>query len=109
MTMIIKNKEIVPPFYPFSNNPKEIAKAIDRTVESEEFREHLVTQQSEFIKDFSDPIFIGEWWDNIFEKKSNETQSIKKNSSKTSIKFRMLLFLIGNRLYWKKIRKFIKI
>ena len=109
MTMIVKNKEIVPPFYPFSNNPKEIAKAIDRVVESEEFREHLVTQQSEFIKDFCDPVFIGEWWDNIFEKKSNEMHSIKKNSSKTSIKFRMLLFLMGNRLYWKKIVKFIKI
>jgi len=109
MRMIIKNEEIVPPFYPFSNNPKEIAKAIDRVVESEEFREHLVTQQSKFIEDFSDPVFIGEWWDNIFEKKSNEIQSIKKNSSKISIKFRMLLFLIGNRLYWKKIVKFIKI
>ena len=109
MRMIIKNKEIVPPFYPFSNNPKEIAKAIDRVVESEEFREHLVTQQSKFIEDFSDPVFIGEWWDNIFEKKSNETKSIRKNSSKMSIKFRMLLFLIGNRLYWQKMKKLIKI
>ena len=108
MTMIIKNKEILPPFYPLSNNPKDIAKAIDHIVESREFREQLVIQQSEFIKDFSDPVFIGEWWDNIFEKISNETQSIRKNSSKTSIKFRMLLFLIGNRLYWRKIKKLIK-
>ena len=108
MKMIIKNKEILPPFYPLSNNPKDIAKAIDHIVESKEFREQLVIQQSEFIKDFSDPVFIGEWWDNIFEKISNETQSIKKNSSKTSIKFRMFLFLIGNRLYWRKIKKLIK-
>ena len=109
MTMIIKNKEILPPFYPLSNNPKDIAKAIDHIVESKEFREQLVIQQSEFIKNFSDPDFIGEWWDNIFEKISNETQSIRKNSSKTSIKFRMLLFLIGNRLYWQKMKKLIKI
>ena len=109
MTMIIKNKEILPPFYPLSNNPKDIAKAIDKIVESKEFREQLVIQQSEFIKDFSDPDFIGEWWDNIFEKKSNETKSIRKNSSKMSIKFRMLLFLIGNRLYWQKMKKLIKI
>ncbi len=105
MTVIIKNKEIIPPFYPLSNNPKDIAKIIDRVVESKEFREQLVKQQSEFIKNFSDPIFIGEWWDNIFEKKLNETQSIRKNSSNTSIKFRMLLFLIGNRLYMKKLKK----
>ena len=108
MTMIIKNKEILPPFYPLSNNPKDIAKAIDHIVESKEFREQLVIRQSEFIKNFSDPDFIGEWWDNIFEKISNETQSIRKNSSKTSIKFRMLLFLIGNRLYWRKMKKLIK-
>ena len=109
MTMIIKNKEILPPFYPLSNNLKDIAEAIDRTVESEEFREDLVRQQSQFIKKFSDPIFIGEWWDDMFIKKSYEKQSIRKNSSNTSIKFRMILFLIGNRLYWKKIKKIIKI
>ena len=109
MTIIIKNKEILPPFYPLSNNLKDIAEAIDRTVESEEFREDLVRQQSQFIKNFSDPIFIGEWWDDMFIKKSYEKQTIRKNSSNISIKFRMLLFLIGNRLYWKKIKKFIKI
>jgi len=92
-----------------SNNLKDIAEAIDRTVESEEFREDLVRQQSQFIKKFSDPIFIGEWWDDMFIKKSYEKQSIRKNSSNTSIKFRMILFLIGNRLYWKKIKKIIKI
>lgn len=105
MTVIIKNNEILPPFYPLSNSPKDIAKAIDLTVESKEFREQLVRDQSEFIKKFSEPNFIGEWWDNIFEKFSNETHSIRKNSSNTSIKFRMYLFLIGNRLYWKKLRK----
>ena len=109
MTIIIKNKEILPPFYPLSNNLKDIAEAIDRTVESEGFREDLVRQQSQFIKKFSDPIFIGEWWDDMFIKKSYEKQSIRKNSSNTSIKFRMILFLIGNRLYWKKIKKIIKI
>ena len=109
MTIIIKNKEILPPFYPLSNNLKDIAEAIDRTVESEEFRDQLVRQQSQFIKNFSDPIFIGEWWDDMFIKKSYEKQSIRKNSSNASIKFRMILFLIGNRLYWKKIKKIIKI
>jgi len=105
MTMIIKNKEILPPFHPLSNNPKDIAKIIDHIVESKEFREKLVIQQSEFIKDFSDPVFIGEWWDDVFGQKSNEIQSINKNSSKISIKIRMLLFLIGNRLYLEKLRK----
>ena len=109
MTIIIKNKEILPPFYPLSNNLKDIAEAIDRTVESEEFREDLVRQQSQFIKNFSDPIFIGEWWDDMFIKKSYEKQTIRKNSSNISIKFRMILFLIGNRLYWGKIKKIIKI
>ena len=109
MTMIIKNKEILPPFYPLSNNLKDIAEAIDRIVESEEFREDLVRQQSQFIKNFSDPIFIGEWWDDMFIKKSYEKQTIRKNSSNISIKFRMILFLIGNRLYWGKIKKIIKI
>ena len=108
MTMIIKDKEILPPFYPFSNNPRDIAKAIDRIVESTEFREQLVRQQSEFIKDFSDPRFIGDWWDDLFEKLSNETHSIRKNSSNINIKFRMLLFLIGNRLYMKKLKNFRK-
>ena len=29
----------------------------------------MISPVNNFIKDFSDPDFIGEWWDNIFEKK----------------------------------------
>ena len=59
------------------------------------------------MKNISDPKKAGEWWDLLFEKTVKENSSISKKSSKILLKFRMLNFLIANRLYYKKIKTII--
>jgi glycosyltransferase involved in cell wall biosynthesis len=107
--LLVKGNYIQSPFLPHSNKPEDIAKIIDEIVSSKEFRDKLFENEKKFVSNSTDKEWISNWWDELFEKISNETQSIRKNSSKTSIKFRMLLFLIGNRLYWQKMKKLIKI
>jgi len=61
------------------------------------------------VSNSTDKEWISNWWDELFETFSQKYENIHKNSSSISIKMRMGLFLIGNRLYWKKIKKLIKI
>ena len=93
------------PFLPHSKNPKEIAKIIDNFVESPQFRIESYNQQLEFVKKTSDPNKCAEWWDNLFENMIKRHKSIMKNSSRFSMKLRMLNFLIANRLYFYKLKK----
>jgi hypothetical protein len=60
------------------------------------------------VSDSSDKEWISKWWDDLFEKYGNQ-KNIRKNSPKILISIRMWSFIIGNRLYWKKIKKIIKI
>ena len=48
---------------------------------------------------------IAKWWDSLFEQMATKHKSIHRNSSKFALKFNLMLFLIGNRLYAKKIFK----
>jgi glycosyltransferase involved in cell wall biosynthesis len=106
--LLVKDKYIQSTFLPDSNKPEDIARYIDKIVSSKEFREKLFEEERKFVLDSTDKDWISEWWDNLFEKYSKK-YNIKKDSSKIRIMIRMLMFLIGNRLYWNKIRKFIKI
>ena len=96
-------------FLPDSNKPEDIAKIIDKIVSSKEFRDKLFENERKFVSDSTDKEWISNWWDELFETFSQKYGNIHKNSSSISIKMRMGLFLIGNRLYWKKIKKLIKI
>ncbi len=52
---LIDGKELVTPFLPYSNNPKEIAKMIDRIVSDKKFRDDLTKKEYNFIKNLTDP------------------------------------------------------
>ena len=103
--LIIDGKEIKSPFLPRSKDPKEIAKIIDMLVESSEKRNELFEREYEFVMEITDPEKCAKWWDNLFEKMTKEYPTIKKNSSWSSILLRKILFLIGNRLYFKKLKQ----
>ena len=103
--IIVNDEKLKLPFLPHSKNPKEIAKIIDNFVESPQFRIESYNQQLEFVKKTSDPNKCAEWWDNLFENMIKRHKSIMKNSSRFSMKLRMLNFLIANRLYFYKLKK----
>ena len=105
--IIIDDKKLESPFQPFSNEPKEIAKIIDKIVESKEFREELFLQEYEFVNKIANPIKCAEWWDNMFENVFEKYGTIHRKSSPISIKLRMIGFLFGNRLYISKIKNLI--
>jgi hypothetical protein len=106
--LLVKAKYIQSPFLPHSNKPEDIAKIIDEIVSSKEFRDKLFEDERTFVTNSTDKEWISNWWDELFEKYSQKYGKIHKNSSSISIKIRMGLFLIGNRFYWKKIKKLIK-
>ena len=95
------------PFLPFSNDPETIAKLIDHMVESKSFCDEMLQQQQKFVNTISDPQKCADWWDSLFEKMIINHKNIRKNSSEYKIKFRMIHFLISNRLYLSKIKKFL--
>ena len=103
--IIIDSKEIKSPFLPQSKDPKEIAKIIDMLVESSEKRNELFEREYEFVMEITDPEKCAKWWDDIFQKMTQEYPTIKKNSLWSSILLRKVLFLIGNRLYFKKLKR----
>ena len=100
---ILENKQLESQFLPTSNEPKEIAKVIDRVVESKEFRDNLLKKEREFVLEIANPEKIAQWWDSLFEQMVTKHKSIHRNSSKFTLKLNLILFLIGNRLYSKKI------
>ena len=103
--VLVNKKEITVPFLPTSRDPKEIAKVIDKIVESELFRNNLYQEELEYVEKISDPKEVAKWWDEFLEGIADSHKGIRKNSSKMSIMFRSALFLIGNRLYFRKIMK----
>jgi len=102
---ILENKQLESQFLPTSNEPKEIAKVIDKVVESKEFRDDLLKREREFVLEIANAEKIAQWWDSLFEQMVTKHKSIHRNSSKSALKFNQMLFLIGNRLYAKKIFK----
>ena len=106
--LILDDNQIESPFLPTSNKPIEIAKIIDKVVESEIFRNELLEKETKFVLEIANVGKNADWWDSFFEKIVTEHKTIHKNSSKFSLKFELLLFLIGNRMYINKILKFLK-
>jgi glycosyltransferase involved in cell wall biosynthesis len=105
--IILEDTELQSPFLPESNDPKIIAEIIDKMVLSKDFREKLYKREYEFVKEITDPVKAGDWWDSLFEESMRKFSSINRKSSTISVRIRMLLFLIANRLYHKKIKKLI--
>ena len=103
--IIVDGKELKSPFLPFSNDPKSVAEVIDKFVESKEFRQKLFEEEHRYVKEISDPVKCGEWWDNLFEDLVKKHKSIRKNSMPLMVKLRLIYFLIANRLYSYKIKR----
>ena len=104
---ILEGKHLESPFLPISNEPKEIAKVIDQVVESKQFRDDLLKKEREFVLELANPEKFAQWWDSLFEQMVTKHKSIHRNSSKFTLKLNLILFLIGNRLYSKKIFNFL--
>ena len=100
---ILENKHLESPFVPTTNEPKQIAEIIDRVVESKNFRDDLLKKEREFVLEIANPEKFAQWWDSFFEQMATKHKSINRNSSKFALKLNLILFLIGNRLYSKKI------
>ena len=73
-----------------------------------DFSESRFKKEYEFVQNISNPKKAGGWWDSLFTKITSENSSIDKKSSKMILKFRMISFLIANRLYYKKFKTIIR-
>ena len=101
-------KKINPPFLPRNTDPKDLAELIDKIVECESFREKLATDEYNFEKRLSDPLYVVPRFEELFIQLNNKYKTIKKNSSFLLIKFRYYYLLIINRLYFGKLKKLLK-
>ena len=100
-------KEIESPFIPENNNPKNVAKIIDEFVLSSQIRESIFEKELNFVQKISDPKKAGEWWDSFFEEYVKKYPSINRKTPKIKLKIRIVSFLIANRLYFSKIKRFV--
>lgn len=91
---LLDGNKIIAPFLPNSNKPEEIAKIIDKIVESKDFRDELASKEYEFIKDYANPDKAAREWDHVFEK----TIKISKFSNNSRIKrvFRYLFYILSH-------------
>jgi len=101
---IIDGEEVIPPFLPQSNNPQEIAKIIDKVVESEKFRKNLAEKEYEYVKKLSDPKLVSRDWENIFRKILEKNENLDRKLSIFN-KIQNYIFLTIERIYIKKFRE----
>jgi len=98
---LLDGKEIIQPFLPSSNDPKEVAILIDKIVSSKEFCEQLVNKQYEFIEELTDPIKTVTIWETVIEDSLKKKTQIQKRNNST---LRLMCFLLGRLL--RKITQF---
>lgn len=78
---IIDEKEMIPPYYPRTREPIELAELIDKMVTSKEFREETIQNQFEFIQKVSSPENVEDEWHKIFKNILAKCKSINRNSN----------------------------
>jgi len=105
ITYIIDGRRVPAPFLPHSNDPKSIAETIDKVVEDKDFRDKLACEEYEFVMGLSNPEKIAAQWDDLFIKMAGKYGSINRGSNQIKIRLTLLLFLIANRLYLRKINR----
>jgi len=69
--------------------------------------EMIYLREREFVLEIANAEKMAQWWDSLFEQMVIKHKSIHRNSSKFTLKLNLILFLIGNRLYSKKIFNFL--
>ncbi len=101
---VIDGEPVIPPFLPQSNKPEEIAKIIDRVVESKQFREELAQKEYEYVKKISDPELVSKDWKNIFDKILKESKTLDRKLSIFD-KLENFIILAIEKIYIKKFRE----
>jgi glycosyltransferase involved in cell wall biosynthesis len=101
---ILDGKEVESPFLPKSKNPNELAKLIDKIVESKEFRDDLAMKEYVYIKNLSTPELVMKDWESVFEKLNKKYKTINR---KTSFYEKIINYfgLSVERFYIKKFRE----
>jgi len=100
---LIDGEEIPIPFLPTSNSVLEVAKTIDKIVESKEFRDELIEKQYFYAKQLTDPSKTASDWENLFEKLLYKKKT-KEPKPPTLKKLRLLYWIVG-KLCSKLIRR----
>lgn len=101
-TYLIDQEEMVSEFLPHSNDPMELAKAIDKTVEDEKFRKELHKKELEFVTKLTDPVVIGSIWDDIFGQVYKKNGSIHRKNSLKLIILNLLSSIMESLIYKKR-------
>ena len=101
---ILDGKEVESPFLPKSREPNELAKLIDKIVESKEFRDDLASKEYEYIKNVSTPELVMKDWEFIFEKFTRKYKTINRKVS-FSEKIVNYFGLLFEKLYIKKFKE----
>jgi len=97
---IIDGERIIPPFLPQSNNPQEIARIIDKIVESKQFRDDLAQKEHEYVKKLSDPELVSKDWENFFYDILKKNKELNRNLS--------ILEKLTNNIFFKLEKKYVK-
>ena len=75
---ILDGKEVESPFLPKTREPNELAKLIDKIVESKEFRDDLAAKEHEYIKNLSTPELVMKDWESIFQTAHKKYKTINR-------------------------------
>ncbi len=97
-SLIIDGEKSIPPFFPRTKDPKELAKILDKMVLSKEFREDTIREQFDFVEKMSLPAKVVNEWDVIFNKILDKKITINRKS-KIFLGIEMFVF----RIFEKKI------
>ena len=101
----IDGREIIPGFEPKSSEPHVVAETIDKVVTSKEYREKLIQEQYDYVKQISDPELVMRDWENLFEKIIEKHPSINRKDSNFSLKLQNLLSNLAENLIYKRTMK----
>lgn len=102
---LLNGKEIIPPFLPKNNDPKELSVLIDKTVESREFREKLAADEYDFVRELSHPDLVIAEWEQIFEDHINKCKSINKKTFFVYKKLEFFIALLLEKLVYTRIMR----
>ena len=102
---LIDGREIIPGFEPKSSEPHVVAETIDKVVTSKEYREKLIQEQYDYVKQISDPELVMRDWENLFEKIIEKHPSINRKDSNFSLKLQNLLSNLAENLIYKRTMK----
>ena len=101
-TYLINGNEHISEFLPRSNDPKDLAKIIDRIVEDKDFRTQLQKKELEFVNKLTNKEKIASIWEKIFEESYKQTSNIHRKDSIIRLMILNFMAKIMENLIYKK-------